>query len=126
MDSARPLPFRVPVVALAIREPELLAWIALMLEMAGFRVLPLVDIGRFDTATRDIRLRAVVVDVRGGEPSIWPAVRHMLATAAAEAAQVLVIAADAKDVPVDVVADGARVLTWPFSLTDVLLLLEPR
>jgi hypothetical protein len=38
----------------------------------------------------------------------------------------VVIAGASSDVPADVVDDGARVLRWPFPLTDVLALLEER
>ena len=126
MDSPSPLPFRASVVVLAISDRELLALIALMLEMAGFRGLPLADLSQFDRTTRDMALRAIVVDARGAEAATWRGVRHMQATTAAEAAQLLVIASDSNDVPVDVVSDGARVLRWPFPLTDVLSLLEER
>ena len=126
MDSPKPLPFRASVVVLAITDRELLAWIALMLEMAGFRGLPLADVAEFDRITRDIQLRAIVVDGRFAEAETWRGVRHMQATTAAQAAQLLVIAGDSNDVPVDVVSQGARVLRWPFPLTDVLSLLEER
>lgn len=123
MDSPGPLS---SVVVLAISDRELLALTALMLEIAGFRSLPLSDLSQFDVSTRDIALRAVVVDARGGDASTWLAVRQIQATSGVEAAQILVIAASSNDVPVAVVEDGARILKWPFPLTDVLSVLEER
>lgn len=94
--------------------------LALMLEMAGVRALPLTDLSQFDTATRDIPVLALVVDARDGDASTWDAARRVQAASTSAGMQVLVIAGATTDVPTDILSDGARVLRWPFPLTDLL------
>ena len=115
-----------PIVVLAISDPELLAMMALMLEMAGFRVMPVADLDGFEVSAREMLLRAVIVDARGSDEPAWIKVRQLQSASAARGTQVIVITASPDGVPTDLLDRGAQLLTWPFPLTDLFLVLDDR
>jgi hypothetical protein len=122
MDIVSPPPYADGrVVLFAMAAGEFAAMCALMLEMAGLRVLPLAGLTDVEVRAREILPYAIVADVRRGEPREWNAIRRLRADPLTGAARIVVMIDDAQVIPPDIAGQSlAGVLRWPFPLTDVL------
>ena len=111
------------VVLVAIEDEDLMAMMALMLEMAGYRVVPVETLR--DTCERadDVHPRAVVADLRGGNVDDWNVVQRLQNGASTGGARLVVVTEQPDSVPAEIQRRGAVVVTWPFPVTDLLRIL---
>lgn len=107
------------VVLLTIGDVDLLAMSALMIELAGFQVLPVAGLAHLEARAHDMHPYAVVADMR--HDADWDAVRRIQADREAGVVRCVVIIDGAEAAPPDVVdLSGARVLRWPVGAPDLL------
>ena len=102
-------------------EAEPLAMCALMLEMSGFRVLPVSDVADMEGRIRDIRPYAIVADVRQGEAEDWEVIRRLRAGPLTGAARLVLMIDGLEVIPPDMAGQrGIAILQWPFPVPDLL------
>jgi DNA-binding response OmpR family regulator len=128
MDSladARPPP---KVVLLIVDDRARLAVVALVLEFAGFTVLPATTAADGRDRAQGVRLHAIVTDVAEPSPSDWDDVRRWHASLATQEA-LLVLVVDRVDVvPRPLIRLCAAVMTRPVepaALVQVLREISP-
>jgi hypothetical protein len=112
------------IVLLAIEDMELMAMMALFLEIAGYRVVPIDVLRRARTRAEEVHPRAVIADLRRGAAEDWNVVHGLQDEMSSGPGRLVVITQDADEVPGEVVHRGAAIITWPFPLTDVLRILN--
>ena len=111
------------VVLLVGADQELLALIALMLEMAGFRAVPLSVPAQAWARACEVGAHAIVADLRESADEDWAIVRHLQTDRETLDMRLVVIADGKNDAPRDVIWRGASILHWPFPLTELLSIL---
>ena len=108
------------VVLLATEDEDLRAIIALTLEMAGYRVVPVDGPGHTRARAQDVHPHAVVADVRDGDGEAWKLVHRLQSEVSTGGARLIVITERPDDVPVEVLLRGADIVLWPFDVVDLV------
>jgi DNA-binding response OmpR family regulator len=111
------------VVLLAIEDEDLRAIMALTLEMAGYRVVPVDALDHTSARAQEVHPDAVVADLRGGDGEAWPLIRRLQNEMSTGKVRLVVITEWPDDVPVEILQRGAAIVTWPFDVADLLRVL---
>jgi DNA-binding response OmpR family regulator len=111
------------IVLLAIDDDDLRAMIALTLEMAGYRVVPVDALGNTCARAQEVRPHAVVADLRDGDAGAWKLMHRLQSEESTGAARLVVITQSPDDVPVEILQRGAAIVRWPFDVVDLVRVL---
>jgi CheY-like chemotaxis protein len=108
------------VVLLAIEDEDLLAMMALALEMSGCRVVA-VDVLRHTSArAQEVHPHAIVADLRDGDARGWHEMHRLQHETSTATARLVVLTERPDAVPAEILRDGAAVVTWPFAVGELL------
>ena len=111
------------VVLLAIEDEDLLAMMALALEMAGYRVVA-VDVLRHTSAgAQEVHPHAIVADLRHGDARAWNEMHRLQHETSTATARLVVVTERPEVVPAEILRKGVAVVTWPFAVGELLQVL---
>jgi DNA-binding response OmpR family regulator len=111
------------IVLLAIEEEALRAIIALTLEIAGYRVVPVDALGNTCARAQEVHPHAVVADLRDGDGEAWKLMHRRQSEVSTGAVRLVVITQSPEDVPVEILQGGAAIVRWPFDVVDLVRVL---
>jgi DNA-binding response OmpR family regulator len=124
MDSVgRDLPRAPHIVLLIVDEHERLAMTALLLELAGFRVIPAATLADGNARTRVVRPDVVVLDLVQSPRNNWEVMRELQSAASTQDARLVLFADDDQIVPQAVIDQCSAIVTRaiePAALVHVL------
>ena len=108
------------VVLLAIEDEELRAMMALTLEIAGYRVVPVDVLHHTSARAQEVHPRAIVADLRDGDAGAWNEIHRLQHETSTATARLVVVTERPDAVPAGILRDGAAIIRWPFAVGELL------